>query len=56
MYWFGQIDFFKLNSKDSKIKAAGAGATEMFLQNIELKQNRNGSWSRKNIKLSCSTS
>lgn len=25
-----KIEFFKLNSKDSKIKAAGAGATEMF--------------------------
>ena len=25
-----KIDFFKLNSKDSKIKAAGAGATEML--------------------------
>ena len=25
-----KIEFFKLNSKDSKIKAAGAGATEML--------------------------
>ncbi len=25
-----KIEFFKLNSKDSKVKAAGAGATEMF--------------------------
>ena len=46
-----KIDFFKLNSKDSQIKAAGAGATEMFTKLSTKNKIELGSWFKKKHKI-----
>ena len=39
-----KVDHFKLKAKDSKIKAAGAGATEMFTQEATSNKCEIGDW------------
>ncbi|MCM4169252.1 hypothetical protein KCTC52924_00685 [Arenibacter antarcticus] len=46
-----KIDFFKLNSKDSKIKAAGAGATEMLTKLSTKNKIEIGSWIKEKHKI-----
>ena len=46
-----KIEFFKLNSKDSKIKAAGAGATEMFTKLSTKNVIEIGKWHKKKQKI-----
>ncbi|NKI25522.1 clan AA aspartic protease [Arenibacter sp. 6A1] len=46
-----KIDFFKLNSKESKIKAAGAGATEMYTKISTKNTVALGSWSKNKQKI-----
>lgn len=45
-----KIEFFKLNSKDSKIKAAGAGATEMLTKLSTKNRIELGAWHTKKAK------
>ncbi len=46
-----KIEFFKLNSKDSKIKAAGAGATEMLTKLSTKNVIEIGKWLKKKQKI-----
>jgi len=46
-----KIDQFILNSKDSKIMAAGAGATEMFTKLSTKNKIKIGTWSKKKHKI-----
>ena len=46
-----KISFFKLVSKDSKIKAAGAGATNMETQISKKNSIEIGLWSKKKLRL-----
>ena len=46
-----KIEFFKLNSKDSKIKAAGAGATEMLTKLSTQNVIEIGKWLKKKQKI-----
>ncbi|SHJ09766.1 Aspartyl protease [Arenibacter nanhaiticus] len=46
-----KIDFFKLNSKESKIKAAGAGATEMYTKISTKNTVAIGTWSKNKQKI-----
>ncbi len=46
-----KIEFFKLNSKDSKIKAAGAGATEMLTKLSTKNRIELGAWHTKKQKI-----
>ena len=46
-----KIDVFKLNSKESIIKAAGAGATEMFTKLSTKNKIELGSWFKKKHKI-----
>ena len=46
-----KIEFFKLNSKDSKIKAAGAGATEMLTKLSTKNVIEIGKWLKKKQKM-----
>lgn len=39
-----KVDYFKLKAKESKIKAAGAGATEMFTQEATKNKCEIGDW------------
>lgn len=48
---FDKIDFFKLNSMDSEIKAAGAGATEMLTKLSTKNMIQIGSWTSKRRKI-----
>lgn len=48
---FDKIEYFKLNSKDSKIKAAGAGATEMLTKLSTKNKIEIGSWIKKKHKI-----
>lgn len=46
-----KIEFFKLNSKDSKIKAAGAGATEMLTKLSTKNVIKIGKWHKQKQKI-----
>jgi len=46
-----KIEFFSLVSKDSEIKAAGAGATNMLTQISSKNKIEIGNWNRKKIKI-----
>ncbi|GGW30057.1 retropepsin-like aspartic protease family protein [Arenibacter certesii] len=46
-----KIDFFKLNSKESEIKAAGAGATEMLTKLSTKNKIEIGKWLKKKHKI-----
>lgn len=46
-----KIEFFKLNSKDSKIKAAGAGATEMLTKLSTKNHIEIGKWIKRKQKI-----
>lgn len=48
---FDKIDFFHLNSKESKIKAAGAGATNMETLMSTKNKIEIGSWKMKKLKI-----
>ncbi len=48
---FTDIETFKLKAKESKIKAAGAGATDMFTQSASKNQIKIGKWEFKNLNL-----
>jgi hypothetical protein len=48
---FDKIEFFKLISKDSEIKAAGAGATNMLTQISSKNKIEIGLWQKKKIKI-----
>jgi hypothetical protein len=48
---FDRIDFFKLNSMDSEIKAAGAGATEMLTKLSTKNTIQIGGWTGKKRKI-----
>lgn len=48
---FDKLEFFKLTSKESKIKAAGAGATDMETQISTKNVIVIGEWEKKKIKL-----
>lgn len=48
---FDKIDFFKLNSMDSEIKAAGAGATEMLTKLSTKNTIQIGGWTSKKRKI-----
>ena len=48
---FDKLEFFDLTSKDSKIKAAGAGATDMETQISTKNSIAIGSWKKKKIKI-----
>lgn len=48
---FDKIDFFKLNSMDSEIKAAGAGATEMLTKLSTKNKIQIGEWISKKRKI-----
>ena len=48
---FDKLEFFNLTSKDSKIKAAGAGATDMETQISTKNVITIGDWKRKKIKI-----
>lgn len=46
-----KIEFFNLSTKDSKIKAAGAGATDMETQISTKNHIEIGSWTKKKLKI-----
>lgn len=48
---FDKIDYFKLNSMDSEIKAAGAGATEMLTKLSTKNTIQIGNWTGKKRKI-----
>lgn len=48
---FDKIEFFKLIPKDSDIKAAGAGATNMLTQVSSKNKIEIGDWKKKKIKI-----
>jgi len=48
---FDKLEFFSLTSKDSKIKAAGAGATDMETQISTKNIISIGDWEKKKIKI-----
>lgn len=48
---FDKIEFFKLTSKESKIKAAGAGATNMETLISTKNKIEIGSWKQKKLKI-----
>ncbi|WP_040279303.1 retropepsin-like aspartic protease [Psychroserpens damuponensis] len=48
---FEAIDTFKLNAKDSKIKAAGAGATDMLTQLSKKNTLKIGKWKKDKVVL-----
>ncbi|MGB5819536.1 MAG: retropepsin-like aspartic protease [Saonia sp.] len=48
---FDKIDFFELISKDSNVKAAGAGATNMETQISVKNKIEIGDWSKKKLKI-----
>lgn len=48
---FDKLDFFNLTSKDSKIKAAGAGATDMATRISTKNVISIGLWEKKRIKI-----
>ena len=48
---FDKIEFFKLTPKDSEIKAAGAGATNMLTQTSSKNKIEIGDWQKKKIKI-----
>lgn len=48
---FDKIEFFKLTTKDSEIKAAGAGATNMLTQISSKNKIEIGDWQKKKIKI-----
>lgn len=48
---FDKIDYFNLNSKESKIKAAGAGATDMETLMSTKNKLEIGDWSKKKLKI-----
>jgi predicted aspartyl protease len=48
---FDKLDFFNLTSKESKIKAAGAGATDMETQISTKNVISIGDWEKKKIKI-----
>ncbi|NNE75544.1 MAG: clan AA aspartic protease [Pricia sp.] len=48
---FDKIEFFKLNSKESKIKAAGAGATNMETLISTKNTIEIGDWKKKKLKI-----
>ena len=48
---FDKVDFFKLISKDSEIKAAGAGATDMLTRVSTKNKIQIGEWKHKKLKI-----
>lgn len=48
---FDKIDFFKITTKESKIKAAGAGATDMKTLLSTKNELQIGSWKKNKIKI-----
>ncbi len=48
---FDKIEFFKLTSKESKVKAAGAGATNMATLISTKNKIEIGSWKKKKLKI-----